>query len=59
MKIITYFFYSDILRKIIVEQIAAFVVLPNKIVIPLSESVPVESLKAPEPEVCSLFTTVL
>ncbi|XP_076234601.1 extended synaptotagmin-like protein 2 isoform X3 [Calliopsis andreniformis] len=42
--------FNDILRKIIVEQIAAFVVLPNKIVIPLSETVPVESLKIPEPE---------
>ena len=42
--------FNDILRKIIVEQIAAFVVLPNKIVIPLSDSVPVESLKIPEPE---------
>ncbi|XP_031833796.1 extended synaptotagmin-like protein 2 isoform X2 [Nomia melanderi] len=42
--------FNDILRKTIVEQIAAFVVLPNKIVIPLSESVPVETLKMPEPE---------
>lgn len=38
------------------EQIAAFVVLPNKIVIPLSEAVPVESLKIPEPEVNFSFT---
>ena len=42
--------FNDILRQTIVEQIAAFVVLPNKIVIPLSDSVPVESLKIPEPE---------
>ncbi|KOC62039.1 Extended synaptotagmin-2 [Habropoda laboriosa] len=42
--------FNDILRKTIVEQIAAFVVLPNKIVIPLSDAVPVESLKIPEPE---------
>ncbi|XP_043251103.1 extended synaptotagmin-3 isoform X1 [Colletes gigas] len=42
--------FNEILRKTIVEQIAAFVVLPNKIVIPLSEAVPVESLKMPEPE---------
>ncbi|KZC10058.1 PREDICTED: extended synaptotagmin-2 [Dufourea novaeangliae] len=42
--------FNDILRKTIVEQIAAFVVLPNKIVIPLSEAVPVETLKMPEPE---------
>lgn len=33
------------------EQIAAFVVLPNKIVIPLTDAVPVELLKIPEPEV--------
>ncbi|XP_053984872.1 extended synaptotagmin-1 isoform X1 [Hylaeus volcanicus] len=42
--------FNEILRKTIVEQIAAFVVLPNKIVIPLCETVPVESLKIPEPE---------
>ncbi|XP_017761218.1 PREDICTED: extended synaptotagmin-2 [Eufriesea mexicana] len=42
--------FNEILRKTIVEQIAALVVLPNKIVIPLSEAVPVESLKIPEPE---------
>nr|XP_003699532.1 PREDICTED: extended synaptotagmin-2 [Megachile rotundata]XP_012139259.1 PREDICTED: extended synaptotagmin-2 [Megachile rotundata]XP_012139262.1 PREDICTED: extended synaptotagmin-2 [Megachile rotundata]XP_012139273.1 PREDICTED: extended synaptotagmin-2 [Megachile rotundata] len=42
--------FNEILRKTIVEQIGAFVVLPNKIVIPLSDSVPVESLKIPEPE---------
>ncbi|XP_076165334.1 extended synaptotagmin-like protein 2 isoform X2 [Ptiloglossa arizonensis] len=42
--------FNEILRKTIVEQIAAFVVLPNKIVIPLSDAVPVESLKIPEPE---------
>lgn len=42
--------FNEILRKTIVEQIAAFVVLPNKIVIPLSEAVPIESLKIPEPE---------
>ncbi|KAK2575492.1 hypothetical protein KPH14_011218 [Odynerus spinipes] len=42
--------FSEILRKTIVEQIAAIVVLPNKIVIPLSEQIPVETLKVPEPE---------
>ncbi|CAD1477602.1 unnamed protein product, partial [Heterotrigona itama] len=42
--------FNEILRKTIVEQIAAFVVLPNKIVIPLTEAVPVELLKIPEPE---------
>lgn len=45
--------FSEILRKTIVEQIAAIVVLPNKIIIPLSEEVPMESLKIPEPEVSS------
>jgi len=43
--------FSEILRKTIIEQIAAIVVLPNKIIIPLSEEVPMESLKIPEPEV--------
>ncbi|XP_067208143.1 extended synaptotagmin-2 isoform X2 [Linepithema humile] len=42
--------FNEILRKTIVEQIAAIVVLPNKIIIPLSEEVPMESLKMPEPE---------
>lgn len=46
-----YYVYSEILRKTIIEQIAAIVVLPNKIVIPLSEQIPVEMLKVPEPEV--------
>ncbi|XP_050444706.1 extended synaptotagmin-2 isoform X2 [Cataglyphis hispanica] len=42
--------FNEILRKTIVEQVAAIVVLPNKIIIPLSEEVPMESLKMPEPE---------
>ncbi|XP_043486044.1 extended synaptotagmin-2 isoform X1 [Polistes fuscatus] len=42
--------FSETLRKTIIEQIAAIVVLPNKIVIPLSEQIPVETLKVPEPE---------
>ncbi|XP_076379275.1 extended synaptotagmin-like protein 2 isoform X1 [Megalopta genalis] len=42
--------FNEILRKTIIEQVAAFVVLPNKIVIPLSDEVPVETLKMPEPE---------
>ncbi|KAG7202804.1 hypothetical protein KM043_009963 [Ampulex compressa] len=42
--------FNEILRKTIVEQIAAFAVLPNKIVIPLSEEIPMETLKIPEPE---------
>lgn len=42
---------SDILRKIIVEQVAAIMVLPNKLPIVLSDGVPALSLKMPEPEV--------
>ncbi|XP_014475147.1 PREDICTED: extended synaptotagmin-2 isoform X2 [Dinoponera quadriceps] len=42
--------FNEILRRTIVEQIAAIAVLPNKIIIPLSEEIPVESLKTPEPE---------
>lgn len=45
---------SDILRKVIVEQIAAIMVLPNKLPITLSDQVPQQILKMPEPEV-SLF----
>ncbi|XP_070155896.1 extended synaptotagmin-2 isoform X2 [Polyergus mexicanus] len=42
--------FNEILRKTIIEQVAAIAVLPNKIIIPLSEEVPMESLKMPEPE---------
>ncbi|XP_018315966.1 extended synaptotagmin-2 isoform X1 [Mycetomoellerius zeteki] len=42
--------FNEILRKTIVEQISAVLVLPNKIIIPLSEEIPMESLKIPEPE---------
>ncbi|KYM99145.1 Extended synaptotagmin-2 [Cyphomyrmex costatus] len=42
--------FNEILRKTIVEQISAILVLPNKIIIPLSEEIPMESLKIPEPE---------
>lgn len=42
---------SDMLRKIIVEQIAAVMVLPNKLPITLSDDVPAHTLKMPEPEV--------
>ncbi|XP_055923756.1 extended synaptotagmin-2 isoform X2 [Eupeodes corollae] len=41
---------SDLLRKIIVEQIGAIMVLPNKLPITLSNDVPAVSLKMPEPE---------
>lgn len=42
---------SDILRRIIVEQVAAVMVLPNKLPIILNDEVPAFSLKMPEPEV--------
>ena len=42
---------SDLLRRIIVEQIGAIMVLPNKLPITLSDEVPATSLKMPEPEV--------
>ncbi|XP_026289942.1 extended synaptotagmin-1 isoform X1 [Frankliniella occidentalis] len=41
---------SDILRRIIVEQVAALMVLPNKLPITLSDVVPAHILKTPEPE---------
>lgn len=40
---------SDMLRKIIVEQIGAIMVLPNKLPISLSDEVPSIALKMPEP----------
>lgn len=42
---------SDMLRRIIVEQIGAIMVLPNKLPITLSTEVPSIALKMPEPEV--------
>lgn len=42
---------SDMLRRIITEQIGAFMVLPNKLPITLSDDVPAVALKMPEPEV--------
>ncbi|KAJ1519323.1 hypothetical protein ONE63_004622 [Megalurothrips usitatus] len=41
---------SDILRRIIVEQVAALMVLPNKLPITLSDVVSAQILKTPEPE---------
>uniref|UniRef100_A0A146M9W3 Extended synaptotagmin-2 n=1 Tax=Lygus hesperus TaxID=30085 RepID=A0A146M9W3_LYGHE len=41
---------SDMLRKIIVEQISAMMVLPNKLPIVLSDTVPHKVLKFPEPQ---------
>lgn len=48
---ITTFHPSDILRRIIVEQVAALMVLPNKLPISLSDVVPAQILRTPEPEV--------
>jgi hypothetical protein len=44
--------HSDILRRIIVEQVASMMVLPNKLPIQLSDAIPATVLKMPEPEVC-------
>jgi hypothetical protein len=44
--------HSDILRRIIVEQVARMMVLPNKLPIRLSDEIPATVLKMPEPEVC-------
>lgn len=41
---------SDLLRRVIVEQMAAIMVLPNKLPITLSDAIPAQSLKFPEPE---------
>uniref|UniRef100_A0A1B6M122 Extended synaptotagmin-like protein 2a n=1 Tax=Graphocephala atropunctata TaxID=36148 RepID=A0A1B6M122_9HEMI len=41
---------SDMLRRIIVEQVAAMMVLPNKLPIKLSDAVPSSTLRFPEPE---------
>nr|CAD7265731.1 unnamed protein product [Timema shepardi] len=41
---------SDLLRRVIVEQIANMMVLPNKLPIKLSDLVPSRLLKVPEPE---------
>lgn len=46
-----FFVFSDILRKIITEQVAAMMVLPNKLPIKLSDVVESATLKIPEPEV--------
>lgn len=50
---------SDILRKIIVEQVAAIMVLPNKLPIILNDGVPALSLKMPEPEVSDVQAVVV
>lgn len=43
------------LRRIIVEQIASMMVLPNKFPIKLSDLVEAAELKVPEPEVSKQF----
>jgi hypothetical protein len=47
--------HSDILRRIIVEQVARMMVLPNKLPIQLSDVIPATVLKTPKPEVCIHF----
>ncbi|XP_055676683.1 extended synaptotagmin-2 isoform X2 [Lutzomyia longipalpis] len=41
---------NDMLRRIIIEQVGAIMVLPNKLPITLSDEVPAVTLKMPEPE---------
>lgn len=43
------------LRKVVVEQVAAMMVLPNKFPIKLSEDIEAAELKAPEPKVCLIL----
>lgn len=45
------FCFSDILRKVISQQVAALMVLPNKLPIVLSKDIPTHIVKLPEPEV--------
>lgn len=47
--------YSDILRRVIVDQIGHFLVLPNKLCLSLSNEVAPEILKIPEPAVSLPF----
>lgn len=49
------FFCSDMLRKVVIEQVAAMMVLPNKFPIKLSDDVDAAELKAPEPKVIFIF----
>lgn len=46
---------SDMLRRIIVEQVSTIMVLPNKLSIVLSNDVSTHNLKFPEPQVITLF----
>lgn len=43
--------FSDILRKVIAQQVAATMVLPNKLPIVLSNEIAAHIVKLPEPEV--------
>jgi hypothetical protein len=43
--------FRDVMQRIISEQVAAMMVLPNKYPIMLSDEVPAQMLKTPEPEV--------
>ena len=45
---------SDILRRVIIDQIGAFLVLPNKLCITLSDTVTPDVLKIPEPAVSAV-----
>jgi hypothetical protein len=51
-----------VLHRIIIEQVASMMVLPNKLPISLSEDVPAQVLRTPEPEVsdsCTLLQMTL
>lgn len=43
--------FSDVLRKVIAQQVAALMVLPNKLPIVLSNEIAAHVVKLPEPEV--------
>jgi len=45
------FCFSDIIRKVIAQQVAALMVLPNKLPIVLSNEIAAHIVKLPEPEV--------
>jgi len=42
-----------VLRKVISQQVAATMVLPNKLPVVLSNEIPTHVVKLPEPEVCN------
>lgn len=42
---------SDIIRKVIAQQVAALMVLPNKLPVVLSNEIATHIVKLPEPEV--------